>query len=145
MASSMPTTFSSEADLKVFVTVGSTRFDNLVSSTALNASFLSSLTDACKGKLHVIAQYGNSDMGEMIAASTLARDSQALPSDRDTVPAGSAGTLNILLRSLAEDGALEGSLCGKDGITSKVTLFRFAESLSAFMEDADIVISHAGR
>ncbi|KDN35318.1 glycosyltransferase family 1 protein [Tilletiaria anomala UBC 951] len=149
---------SFHGDLNVFITVGSTRFDALISHSVLDVSFLHCLSDALKdlentsadNTVHVIAQYGNADLAEVIGNSSLvSSDGEEIDGDRRAMH----GRLSLDLEPpgqavfFSTNGILQGSL-KQDSSTPcprvEITLFKFAPNLRACMEAADVVISHAG-
>ncbi len=168
MASSLPH-FSDDAALKVFVTVGSTRFDDLIKATGLSKPFLERLAaaSACLQpaeqrhdgvQVHVIAQYGTSDIASILVESSLADQddpstiAQPTPTREDPTPAlGQTGKLNLTISSDGSPGASLVESLVVNGFVSvqrerdvKISLFKFAPDLRSYMLQADLVVSHAG-
>lgn len=128
------------SDLRIFVSVGSTRFDQLVEA-ALTPLLYESLDAAADREeegdgnprfrhVHILIQYGASDLPSILSAGACRPDG-SLPFTLSGPPEGS------LLH-----GQVKAEVSGPTRID--VTLFRFAPALDACICAADLVISHCG-
>jgi UDP-N-acetylglucosamine transferase subunit ALG13 len=148
--------FLPSATLRIFITVGSTRFDALIASTALGKSFLQAVSRAIPdgGQVHCIAQYGNSDIATILASSSLLEQDHSDPtsvsmststSGKLRFSLGRSQRSNNVVTPFKSGNTLEATQAGGEGSGQvDISLFSFARDLKKYMEAADIVISHAG-